>query len=79
VESSVLASVLYQPKPRLLEVEFRSGQFWKYFDVPLQSYTQLLAAHSKGEYFNLHIRNRFLSQQIRSHRSAGRLTSQKLK
>ena len=56
VESSVLASILYLPAVRLLEVEFRSGAVYRYFDVPKQSYTEyteLLAAESKGVCFTI--------------------------
>jgi hypothetical protein len=66
VESSVLASVLYRPELRLLEVEFRSGLFYQYFDVPQQSYNQLLIAESKGAYLNANIRNRLPCNQIGS-------------
>ncbi len=64
VESSVLASVLYLPGRRLLEIEFHSGLFYQYFDVPQHSYSELLKAESKGAYFNAHIRNRFFCKQI---------------
>jgi hypothetical protein len=66
VESSVLASVLYLHKPRLLEIEFHSGLLYQYFDVPQRSYMELLAAESKGAYFNANIRNRFSCKQIDS-------------
>jgi KTSC domain len=70
-ESSVLASVLYLPQLRLLEVEFHSGLFYQYFDVPQHSYTALLTAESKGAYFNANIRNRFSSKQINRPSSTG--------
>jgi hypothetical protein len=66
VESSVLASVLYLHHMRLLEIEFHSGLLYQYFDVPQQSYTELLTAESKGAYFNANIRNRFSYRQIDS-------------
>jgi hypothetical protein len=64
VESSVLASVLHLAEQQLLEIEFRSGLLYRYFDVPQQTYTELLAAESKGRYFNANIRNRFICKQI---------------
>jgi hypothetical protein len=64
VESSVLASVLYLPSLRRLEIEFRSGPSYQYSDVPESTYNELLTAESKGAYFNANIRNRFSSQQI---------------
>jgi hypothetical protein len=64
VESSVLASISYLPEARLLEIEFRSGAIYQYFDVPQQTYTELLIAESKGIFFNANIRNRFSSKQL---------------
>ena len=64
LESSFLASVLYLPKRRELEVEFRSGEVCRYFDVPRQIYGELLKVPSKGGYFNSNIRQRFLFQRI---------------
>jgi hypothetical protein len=64
VESSVLASVLYLRHLRRLEIEFHSGLLYQYFDVPQQCYTELLAAESKGAYFNANIRNRFSCKQL---------------
>jgi len=68
VESSVLASIRYVRHLRLLEVEFRSGKFYQYSDVPKQYYSELLTAESKGTYFNANIRNRFSATQIDSPR-----------
>jgi hypothetical protein len=71
VQSSVLASVLYVRQLRRLEVEFRSGEFYQYFDVPEQNYNELLTTESKGRYFNANIRNRFSSKRIDSPLQAG--------
>jgi hypothetical protein len=72
VASTTLASVSYFPDRRLLELEFRSGAVYQYFDVSLHDYHELLAADSKGTYFNRHIRNCFPYRQVRrSSYSAG--------
>ena len=70
LESSTLASVLYLPKSRELEVEFRSGQIYRYQDVPPQCYRELMAAKSKGAYYNFNIRKRFSFQQLSQSPSA---------
>jgi hypothetical protein len=64
LDSSALASVVYLPQSRELDVEFRSGEFHRYSDVPPQTYTQLLEAESKGRYYNFNIRNRFLFRRL---------------
>jgi len=72
VASTTLAAVSYFPHRHLLELEFRNGAIYRYFDVPPQDYHELLAADSKGSYFNRHIRSCFPYQQIRSpSRTAG--------
>ena len=58
VESSLLASVDYSSN-QTLHLNFRSGSTYRYFDVPHAVVQELIAAESKGAYFNQHIRNRF--------------------
>jgi hypothetical protein len=69
LQSRTLASALYLPRRRQLELEFHSGKRYLYFQVPLQCYRELLRADSKGAYFNRHIRNCFPFQHL-SHASA---------
>jgi hypothetical protein len=64
VDSSTLAAVRYLPSSRELEVTFRSGQIYRYLDIPIRVYRELLAAESKGTYYNFNIRNRFSFQQL---------------
>jgi KTSC domain len=65
VASTTLVSVSYFPDRHLLELEFRNGAVYQYFDVSLHDYRQLLTADSKGTYFNGHIRNCFPYRQVR--------------
>jgi hypothetical protein len=51
VDSTNLASVGYDPQTRVLEVEFRNGGIYQYFDVPLETYEELMTASSHGSYF----------------------------
>jgi hypothetical protein len=64
VDSTTLAWVGYSPNQGVLELGFRTGNAYVYFEVPLQVYQELLRADSKGRYFNLHIRNRFRAQPV---------------
>jgi KTSC domain len=59
VQSSVLARAAYDQAVAILELEFCSGIVYRYFHVPQQIYQDLLQAHSKGAYFNRHVRNVF--------------------
>ncbi len=56
VQSSVIASVGYDDATRVLEVKFRSGRVYSYFDVPPHVVAELLTAESAGRYFNEQIR-----------------------
>lgn len=59
VQSSLLASVRYQPAESILELEFCDGAIYRYSDVTTSIYDSLLAAESKGNYFNRQIRGYF--------------------
>jgi hypothetical protein len=61
VESSVVRSVGFS---RVIEIEFESGRVYQYIDVPEDVYQGMLAAESKGKYFNSHIRGKFRYQEI---------------
>lgn len=59
VESSTLATVGYEESGELLQLEFRSRAIYCYFAVPAAVHQTLLAARSKGTYFNQAIRGRY--------------------
>jgi hypothetical protein len=59
VESSTLATVGYDESGELLQLEFHSRAIYRYFFVPSAVHEALLAATSKGSYFNRAIRGRY--------------------
>ena len=59
VESSTLATVGYDESGELLQLEFCSRVVYRYFAVPAAVHETLLAATSKGSYFNQAIRGRY--------------------
>jgi KTSC domain len=64
VVSSLLASAAYDADHCILQLEFHSGAVYRYFDVPINTYRQLMAADSKGSYFNHSIRGCFLHKLV---------------
>jgi len=64
VESTTLAFVSYDTDGACLELEFHDGVIYRFFDVPPESFEQLLTSESKGAYFNRHIRKRFHFQRL---------------
>lgn len=57
LSSSNLRSVGYDPAASTLEVEFRHGGIYQYFDVPEAQHTGLMSAYSHGSYFDTFIKN----------------------
>ena len=61
--SSVLSAMTYS-LDATLELVFRSGRIYRYFAVPPPIVEGLIAAKSKGVYFNSRIRGRFRYQRL---------------
>lgn len=59
VSSSNLNSVGYDAPSLTLEVEFKDGALYQYFDVPASVHQELVAASSVGQYFSQNIRNSY--------------------
>jgi hypothetical protein len=59
VKSTTLTAVVYDEDHNLLQLCFRDGAIYDYFGVPAHTHRELLAAKSKGVYFNREIRGRF--------------------
>ncbi len=57
VTSKALRSVGYDPDARTLEIEFDSGNIYRYFDVPEPFHIGLMTAASHGEFFSAYIRD----------------------
>lgn len=64
VDSTTFAAVAYDSMTKTLRLDFRSGARYLYSAVPARTHQELLAASSKGQYFNHHIRGRFHYRRI---------------
>lgn len=64
VDSTTLSTVTYDEARELLQLEFCSRAIYLYFGVPATVHQALLAAPSKGRYFNQKIRGRFAYRPI---------------
>lgn len=64
VESSDIVSIGYDPKQRLLEIEFNGGRIYQYQDVAPEVYKHFMHADSFGSYFNAHINNRYRYKKV---------------
>ena len=59
VSSSNLAEVGYDQPTQTLEVCFKNGRTYQYFDVPEHIYENLKRAGSPGGYLNSEVKGRF--------------------
>ena len=59
VSSNNIAEIGYDAATRTLEILFRNGGLYQYFDVPAQEHQALMNASSQGQYLNAHIKGTF--------------------
>jgi len=59
VSSSNVASVGYDPNSMILEVEFKNGSIYQYFDVPETEHASLMSAPSVGGYLAQNIKGNY--------------------
>lgn len=64
VESSDIVSIGYDPKSRVLEIEFKENRVYQYFDVEQRVYDLFLKADSYGEYFYAHINKHYRYERV---------------
>ena len=69
--STAIRFFRYAPETRDLDVLFTTGRRYVYRDVPEETYDAMKEASSKGEFFNLHIRDHFTFERNSDVPSAG--------
>jgi hypothetical protein len=66
VQSSTVNSVRYDYDARTLDITFVSGKTYRYLQVPLDVYVDLIDAESKGEFLNDNIKDTFVCAEVTS-------------
>jgi hypothetical protein len=64
VDSSAIAAVQYDGAGQHLDIELTNGRVHRYIDVPREVYEAFMAAESKGRFYNDHIRDAYLYEQL---------------
>ncbi len=64
VESSMITSFGFDSTSSILEIEFKSGAIWQYFDVPESLYYEMKAASSCGKFFHSDIKGQYSESQV---------------
>ena len=65
VQPSSVTSVRYDHAARALDLTFMSGPTYRYLNVPLKVYIDLLNAQSKDEFVNENIKDEFACSEVR--------------
>lgn len=66
VESSAIAKIGYSKRRHILEIEFVNGAIYRYLNVPLAVYRQLISAESKARFYDSSIKGHYRSIRIRA-------------
>ncbi len=64
VNSSMLRRVRYDPESRFLDVVFRTGETYRYKDVPADEYEGLIKAGSHGKYMQMRIIDHYETERL---------------
>lgn len=65
VDSSNISSVAYIEGDKSLVVMFKTGKYYKYFNVERVIYEALLKAESVGKFFSAHIRTKYKYEELK--------------
>jgi len=65
VQSSAIAKVGYSKRRHILEIEFANGAVYRYLDVPVMVYRDLMSAESKARFYDSNIRRHYRSVLVR--------------
>jgi len=64
VDSSDIVAIGYDEKSQVLEIEFKEGRIYQYFDVPAKVHELFMKADSYGEYFYASITKHYRYKKV---------------
>jgi KTSC domain len=64
-QSTAIAKIGYSKRRHILEIEFVNGAVYRYLDVPVTVYGDLMAAESKARFYDSNIRKHYHSVLVR--------------
>jgi len=64
IDSSMLQSIGYDANSSTLELEFKNGGVWQYFDLPESLWYEFEAAESQGKFFLREIKNQYPESRV---------------
>lgn len=66
VKSKQIESIGYSRQTEVLEVEFKNGGIYQYFNVPHAVYSKLRVAPSPGSFLHYAVKGRYKYQKVES-------------
>src|SRR5436190_9918044 len=66
VESTAIAKIGYSKRRHILEIEFVNGAVYRYLDVPVTIYRDLMSSESKARFYDSNIKRHYRSVLVRS-------------
>jgi len=66
VESTAIAKIGYSKRRYILEIEFVNGAVYRYLDVPVTVYRDLMSSESKARFYDSNVKGHYRSVLIRS-------------
>ncbi len=64
IKSSHISTVTYDTESKVLQVHFKNGGVYRYFDVPVSVYNDLSGVESVGKYHAARIKGRYNCEQV---------------
>ena len=64
VASSTIMSVGYEAASETLEIEFKNGSVYQYYNVPESIYNDFVASDSKGKFLHVYIKSSYPCSRI---------------
>lgn len=64
IESTMIDSIGYDASSATLEIEFKRGVVWQYYDFPESTWHEFNAAESQGKFFHAHIKGSYREAQV---------------
>lgn len=65
VQSTAIAKVGYSKRRHILEIEFVNGAVYRYFDVPVVVYHDLMSSQSKAGFYDSDVKRHYRSVLVR--------------
>jgi KTSC domain-containing protein len=65
VESTAIAKIGYSKRRHILEIEFVNGAVYRYLDVPVTVYRDLMSSESKARFYDSNVKRHYRSVLVR--------------